>query len=295
MDMTLAAGHRVGIGSGKAVLLVALVGAVLVVFASPARAAGMLTITAVEPPTGGATGSPPLTGPRPTIVGTTTEAGQTVHVKILEGETVVFPDLEATPGEGGAWSVSVPTGKPLKNGMTYTAVAEQEAGATVSPPFLFEVSTAEPEVTLVEPAHRLGKTIPAFTGTGSEVGTKVVVRVRNGSDEEVDHGHATVAKGGAWSAELEGALPEGNYTVEATEESALGNPEGHSTAWPIEVFTKAPVVSLDKPAERSNDRTPTFSGKGSEVGTEVVVTVSHGGEKVTGTTTVGAGGSWSTG
>jgi large repetitive protein len=298
MDLTMDAGHRFGVGTGKAALLIVVLGALALAFASPARAAGMLTITAVEPPAGGASGSPPLTGPRPTIVGSTTEPLQSVHVKVLEGETVVFPNLEATPGAEGAWSVSVPPVEPLQNGRTYTAVAEQEEGltVTVSPSFVFEVSTAEPEVTLAEPAHRVGRTIPAFTGNGSEAGTRVVVHVRNGSEEPVDAGETTVAKGGSWSAVLENALPEGSYTVEATEESALGNPEGHSTAWPIEVSTKAPTVTIEGLPARTGSTSPTFSGKGSEEGTEVLVTVKRGTEELAkGKTTVGAGGKWSTG
>ncbi|HSZ05899.1 MAG TPA: Ig-like domain-containing protein [Solirubrobacteraceae bacterium] len=287
---------RFGVGAGKAALFILVLGAL--VFASPARAAGMLTITAVEPPAGGASGSPPLTGPRPTIVGTTTEPLQSVHVKVLEGETVVFPSLEATPSAQGAWSVSVPPVEPLQNGKTYTAVAEQEEGltVTVSPSFVFEVSTAEPAVTLAEPAHRVGRTIPAFTGNGSEAGTRVVVRVRNGGEEQLDAGETTVAKGGSWSAVLDNALPEGSYRVEATEESALGNPEGHSTAWPIEVFTKAPTVTIEGLPARTGSTSPTFSGKGSEEGTEVLVTVKRGTEELAkGKTTVGSGGKWSTG
>jgi len=52
-------------------------------------------------------------------------------------------------------------------------------------------------------------------------------------------------------------------------------------------------VSLTEPPKRTNERKPTFSGKGSEVGTEVVVHVVHGSEEVTGKATVQSGGTWS--
>ncbi|HEX3512284.1 MAG TPA: Ig-like domain-containing protein, partial [Solirubrobacteraceae bacterium] len=290
----MAAGHRLG-GVGKAALLM-VAATLLLVLAVPARAAGMLTVTEVEPPAGGASGSPPRTGPRPTILGMTTEPGAPVYVRVLEGENPVLPILEATPDSEGAWSVSVPAGEPLENGKTYTAVAEQEEGATVSPPFTFEVSTAAPHVVLHEPPHRFGRTTPTFSGTAGEAHTKVAVRVLNESSEEVDHGETTVASAGAWSAPLEDPLSDGSYTVEATEESALGNPEGHSVAWPIEVFTEAPTIKLDAPPARTGTTKPTFSGTGTEQGTEVVVTVKRGSEELAkGKTTVGAGGKWSTG
>jgi hypothetical protein len=293
MDVTKGAGDRIGWGPGKASLLALLC---VMVFAAPARAAGMITITGVEPPAGGASGSPPLTGPRPTIVGTTTEAGQPVHVEVLEGSTVVRTGLEAIPNSEGAWSVSVPAAEPLPEGSSYSAVASQEAGASVSPSFLFAVTTSPPTVSLNQPPGRVGNTIPAFSGKGSEAGTEVTVHVRNAAEEEVARGHGTVT-GGKWSAALESTPPEGSYTVEATEESALGNGQGHSSAWPIEVITRAPSVALAKPPARTGELSPTFSGTG-EAGGELVVSVENTETHVEigkGKVVVGSGGKWSTG
>ncbi len=265
--------------------------------ASSAQAAGMLTIESIEPPSGGATGRPPTTGPLPTINGEAIDLAEPVYVLIYEGEsTSPLLTLEASPNGQGEWAVMVPSGDRLPSG-SYTAVAEQEDGAFTSPPFAFSVSTSSPEVVLSEPAPRIGKASPIFSGMGSEPETEVTVDVVNSKDEVIDSGTTTVSDG-KWSTGLESPLSGGSYAVYATEASALGNLPGHSTTYPLEVDTEAPHVTLDKPAERTRDTEPVFSGTGSEEGTKVVVHVLNAAgtkEIDKGETTVAAGGSWSTG
>ncbi len=261
-------------------------------FASSAQAAGVPVIESIEPPSGGASGHPPTTGPLPTIKGTTTDLLEAVQVSIYEGEsTSPSMTLEAQPNEQDEWAATVPSDKALSSGV-YTAVAEQEEGLAVSMPFTFSVSTASPEVVLTEPAAKVGKTPPTFSGTGSEPGTKVTVDVLNGKKEVVDSGTTTVSNG-SWSTGLKSALPDGAYTVRATEASALGNLPGVSATYPFEVDTASPHVVLEEPSKRTRETKPVFSGTGSEEGAEVVVHVLEGATQVEKATTTVVSGGWS--
>jgi hypothetical protein len=196
------------------------------------------------------------------------------------------------------WSTGLESNLP-KGEYTVTVYAEEasglgnEAGKSTTDPS--EIDTEAPKVSLVAPAKRLNGS-PTFSGGGSEEGTGVVVRVMEGS-KEVGKGKTTVGAGEKWSTGLESKLPEGEYavTVYAEEISGLGNEAGKSTIDPSEIDTEAPKVSLVAPAKRLNG-SPTFSGGGSEEGTEVVVRVMEGSKEVgKGKTTVGAGEKWSTG
>jgi large repetitive protein len=262
-----------------------------------AQAAGLIGVTGVEPPAGGARGEPPTTGQIPTIDGTTTDTSEAVQINIFEGEapsSSARVTLIATPNEDGMWSATVPSGEALPAG-TYTAVAEQEAGAEKSFPFLFAVSTAAPTVTLNPLEARYGSAGPTFSGSGSEAAGTVVVHVLSGGTQ-VDEGTGTVSGGGTWSAGLERPLAEGSYEVHATETSLLGNGEGTSAQeWLLEVVTKPPAVTLAPPVTRSRETAPTFKGTGSEDGTKVVVHVLQGSTQVDEGTATVAGGTWSAG
>src|SRR5207302_1699990 len=87
---------------------------------------------------------------------------------------------------------------------------------------------------------------------------------------------ATPSSGKWKTPKLTSKLPDGKYTVQASEESTFkGNPEGHSTAITFEVITGAPSVTVNEVPERSKLTEPTFSGTVSSTGegpVRVVVT-----------------------
>jgi hypothetical protein len=192
-----------------------------------------------------------------------------ITVKIYAGATVKgSPVSTATAtGTGGSWT-SGDASPALEDGQ-YTATATQEGlvgnPAGVSPPVTFTVDTLPPTVTLAQPVARSRNTTPTFSGTGSEEGTEVQVRVLEGV-KEVGKGQTTVGAGGAWSTGLEAPLPTGKhtFTVRATEKSGLGNQPGESEVRSFEVDTLAPAVTLESPPLVSGNSTPSFSGTASE-------------------------------
>src|SRR2546423_1520421 len=94
------------------------------------------------------------------------------------------------------------------------------------------------------------------------------------------------------------ALPSGQYTAIATQESSLGNPSGVSEPVTFTVETAAPRVTLDQPQSPSNDTTPSFTGTASDT-TSVVIQIYAGataeGSVVSTATATGTGGGWTSG
>ena len=185
---------------------------------------------------------------------------------------------------------------------TYTAVAEEASSlgnATgKSSTVTFVVNTEPPVVTVEAPPARSKESKPTFKGTASEAG-QVTVHVYKGSKAEGEEAaklSATVSEG-KWSVGVASTLPDGIYTVQATEPSAIGNGPGASTADTFEIFTKPPTVTMEAPATRSKENKPTFKGTASEPG-QVTVRVFKG-KEAKGTeaanlkATVGAKGEWS--
>jgi hypothetical protein len=216
----------------------------------------------------------------PTFKGTADEPGQ-VTVHVFEGpkaEGKEAATLKATVSGEGKWSVATPTS--LADGV-YTAIAKEPStignAEGESSTSTFEVFTKAPTVTLEALQPRSKESKPTFKGTASEPG-QVTVHVYEGLKAEGKEAatlKATVSGEGKWSVAPGTALADGNYTALATEPSTIGNPEGKSSASSFEVFTKAPVVTLEALPARSKERKPTFKGTASEPG-QVTVHVYEG-------------------
>src|SRR5437764_1175342 len=236
-------------------------------------AGGSISVAAAEPPS--ITIASPSDGTvindqTPSFSGTTDDVFDEVVLSIYEG-TVVGTPLErigtSFPPVEGTWSLE-PTA-PLSDGV-YTAQAAQtnlllETGRS-EPPVTFTVDTSSPAVTLDPPVSPSNDTTPSFTGTASDT-TPVTVQIHAGPTAEgstVSTATAT-GTGGSWtSAHASPALPSGEYTAVATQESSLGNPAGSSEARTFTVDTSSPAVTLDQPASPSNDTRPSFTGTASD-------------------------------
>ena len=265
----------------------------------PGRSAGEASFEVnTEPPA--VTLSPPTTpsnNTKPSFSGTASEGGEVV-VHILEAGHQIA-EATATTG-GGNWSsgTSAPTLPKGKN--TFTAYATEVSSlgngeGRSTPEASFEVNTQPPKVTLTQPVTPSNNQKPSFSGTASE-GGEVVVKVFLGS-EKVAETTAATTSGGNWSSgAVTPELPKGEhtFTVQASEESALGNATGESAKLPFVVNTEPPKLALEQPPKLSNNTTPTFSGTTSEAG-EVVVKVFLGSAEVAKATSTTTGGKWTSG
>jgi large repetitive protein len=191
---------------------------------------------------------------KPSFSGTatdTTKVTVTVHLGTKVTGTVVGT-ATATPS-GGSWvsgHVSLPEGKN-----TFTAVATQPSSlgnpAGTSGPVSFTVDTAAPTVTMNVPPARTNSTTPSFAGTTDEA-SAVVVYVYDESNKEVATATAPATIGSWTSGVTSVALPDGQYTAIAKQESLFGNHVGESETSPFTVDTVLPHVTLSYPAGGSS-------------------------------------------
>ena len=140
-------------------------------------------------------------------------------------------------------------------------------------------------------------TTPSFSGTASDT-TPVVVHIYNAANSEVSNVTASPA-GGTWtSGKISPAVPSGSYTAVASEASSLGNPPGASAPVAFTVDTEPPTVTLNSPALRSNNTTPSFTGTASDTTTvtiEIYAGAKAKGPVVSSATATPGGGAWSSG
>ncbi|MFS6939002.1 Ig-like domain-containing protein, partial [Neisseria animaloris] len=134
-----------------------------------------------------------------------------------------------------------------------------------------------------------------IVGTTKDVepGQTVTV-VITGSDGRTQTVTTTVKADGSYSVEVPKALPDGNYSVEATVTDKAGNTATATDKEGNVIDTTCPDITVDAP-DNSSDNTPTITGDtdapaGSIV--TIVITASDG-SKQTVTTTVKADGSYS--
>ena len=167
-----------------------------------------------------------------------------------------------------------------------------------SEPRTFEVDTASPTVTLNQPKSPSNNTTPTFTGTASEAAL-VTIEIYAGATAKgspISSATATAMSGDWSSASASPALPNGQYTAVATQESLFGNAAGKSEPQTFTVDTEPPTVTLNAPKSPSNNTTPTFTGSGSEA-TPVTIEIYAGaraqGPVVSSATATGNGGGWS--
>jgi hypothetical protein len=238
----------------------------------------------------------------PSFSGTASEATP-VTVEIFEGSRPEG-DLVATVvarNTPGSWT-SGPVTPALPRGRhAFTALAIQTSAiknpAGKSAPVTFVVNTEPPSVTLKAPPSPSSDTTPSFSGTTSEGGT-VSVEIFAGSTAEgnVLARGTSVPTAGSWtSTHATPALPDGTFTAQATQPSAIGNAAGRSSPVIFTIDTAPPTVTLNALPALSGDATPSFSGTASD-DTSVTIDVyrtSHGERAVVASTTTRvANGEW---
>jgi hypothetical protein len=216
-----------------------------------------------------------------------------------------------TSGSSGSWTTAIPG--PLADG-TYTVQARQTADGLTgySSPRTFVVSstvdTTAPVVQIGAPVNgsSVPTTTPVISGTGGTApgdASTVTVKVFTGTTATGTPRQtlsATVTAGGTWSV-TPAALPQGAYTLQATQSDAAGNVGTSTTA--VTVDTTRPVVRITSPANNAAVTTTSFtvsgtSGTAAGDGTQVTLKI-YAGSGTTGTpvntlTTTAAAGAWST-
>ena len=240
----------------------------------------------------------------PTFTGTASDTTP-VTVRVYAGSTATGPvvvEATGTPTISGSWSaVTAPPGLSIGKS-TYTAVATEESSLKnapgVSVPVIFTVDTTAPTVTVSQPAKQSNNSTPSFSGTTSDT-TLVTVKVYKGTKvggSPVSEVTATPSSGSWASGPSALASGKNTYTAVATQKSSLlGNPEGISSTVTFTVDTAAPSVSLNAPALRTNNKTPSFTGTASET-TPVTVHIYDASDKeVAKATAPGTGGRWTSG
>lgn len=217
----------------------------------------------------------------PTFKGSASDS-PAVTVNVYKGKTVAgLPVASATSAAPvtGSWTTA-PSQPPLSEG-TYTAQATQASSLGNNPgtssTVTFTIDKKPPIVTL---ASINGKAIPApptvlavksveeFAGSaGSDKGDLpklliTITKAGSGGPEPPLEESITLAKGAtSWSFKPSD-LGEGSYTAQVTQSDEAGN-TGASAVVSFAVKDKPPTVTLNAPAEKSNNRNPTFSGTAS--------------------------------
>jgi hypothetical protein len=204
-------------------------------FAGTATASASISIT--SPGSGSIN-----TNGTPTFRGLAEEPGGEVTLLIYEGPTVGASPVQKWKTHafaGGTWFV-VPT--KLTDG-TYTAIATQVEPAATSLPVTFIVDTAPPSVTLNPPASPSDNATPSFSGTASDT-TPVIVQIYAGGTEvgTVVSVASAMGTGSSWTSDnASPALPTGEYTAIAVQESSIGNPTG--TSAPVTFLVVPPPIA----------------------------------------------------
>jgi hypothetical protein len=250
----------------------AILGVLLVLAAGPAGASGRLTTDAFSGNASPSTVTLNQPAPRsnvttPSFSGTAIATTQ-VTVKVYQG-TAPEGELEAiaeAAGTGGDWS-SAPASPPLRDG-TFTAIASQSAGNAVeeSDPVTFVVDTQAPTVTLQASPSPSNDTTPSFSGTASEA-TPVSIEVFSGTRPEGEPvaGATAPGTGKGWTSNPTApTLHDGTFTAVATQQSAIGNPAGQSSAVTFSIDTSPPSVTLSQLPSPSPAAAPIFSGTASD-------------------------------
>jgi large repetitive protein len=236
-----------------------------------------------------------------------------IIVHVFQGATQVAETKPVFPS-GGKWT-SPALSHPLPEGSaSYTAMATEASslgnpeGASSS--IAFEVDTEAPTVTIEPIAGASNNLSPSFNGTTSEPG-EVTLAVYagakpSGTPIRTAPVEVTESQPGKWSwashpiAKLEARV--GQYTVVATQKSALGNPNG-SASFVFRVDPGLPTLLLSSPSPQTNTATPVFRGT-SDQNQQVTVRIyaradhapgcAHEGEALADAVAL-RGGAWTTG
>ncbi|MDO1510549.1 MULTISPECIES: Ig-like domain-containing protein [unclassified Neisseria] len=228
----------------------------------------------------------------PTITGKTdAPAGSTVTVVITAADGSK-QTVTATVQDNGSYSVEVPKALP-DGGYTAEASVKDKAGNEATAKDDGSIDT-KATITVDAPALTNDDT-PTIVGTTTDVEAgQTVTVVITGSDGKTQTVTTTVKADGTYSVEVPKALPDGNYSVEATVTDKAGNTATATDKEGNVIDTTCPNISVEAP-DNSSDNTPTITGEtdapaGSIV--TIVITASDG-SKQTITTPVKADGTYS--
>ncbi|WP_308737493.1 Ig-like domain-containing protein [Serratia fonticola] len=212
---------------------------------------------------------------------------------IGNGQTVVVSlngkDYNATVGNNGQWSVTLPTADLLelldgphtisvvatdKGGNSHGATLDFDSILSGLPVAGFDTPFIDGIVNHAEAL--LGGALTGSTGLASDVGQKVMVNV-NGLNLA-----ATVNADGSWTLPLDSAtllgLPDGNWPITVTVTDAVGNTSSINGALEI-LVNKLPLPTLDLPFGdgllniTEAALTQTLTGKTGLIGSGQIVTV----------------------
>jgi hypothetical protein len=175
----------------------------------------------------------------PSFSGLAEEGDHEVALDIYEGPIAAGPVVQELAhtrvfSPDGSWSIG--PAEPLNDG-TYTAQAIGETGALTA--VTFTVDTTAPTVRLNSPESPSDNATPSFTGSASDI-TPVTVQIHAGATAKGAVVSLATAAGTSsnWtSGDAYPALPIGEYTAIAVQESSIGNRAGRS---PPVTFTVTP-------------------------------------------------------
>jgi VCBS repeat-containing protein len=257
--------------------------------------------------------------PTPIVSGQPTNDGTpTLNGTAEPNATIVITENGVTLGTvfadgSGIWTFTPAT--PLAEGSHNLAITATDRAGNVSPPASFNVvvdTTAPvvPAITLVvDDQTQLGTdlpltsgqltkdTLPTLSGTAEANATITIL------DGNAVIGTTTANASGAWSFTPGAPLGQGSHTLTATATDTAGNVSNASASFVVLVDAVAPnapvIVSVNDntapvlgpitSGTPTNETRPALSGTG-EVGSTITV---YDGSTPLGTTTVGAGGTWS--
>jgi large repetitive protein len=197
----------------------------------------------------------------PSFSGTTGET-TTVDVKIYKGSTPTgstVAEVTAAPEKKGLWT-SGAVSHALEDGR-YTAQATEPSSISGNPPAVsapatFVVNSHAPTVTLNSLGAWSNNSSPSFSGTASEKGQPVEVKIHAGTVKgPVVSKASALGNGGVWSSgNASPALADGQYTATAVQTSALGEEDFGESEPPIAftVDTIPPSVMLSSPPNGSS-------------------------------------------
>jgi large repetitive protein len=242
--------------------------------ASPAA-----TVTVYAPPPAPSISTLPAGSLSPVTVSGSGVAGDTVT--LYEGTTVLGA---AVVGPGGSWALTVALGlgkhtftaKQTDPVSGFTGSASSSASTTVYP------QPAAPTITSVSTPAATKTTSPVTVAGGGVAGDKITL-----FDGSTAIGTVTVASNGGWSLIVQLAV--GVHSLTATQTLVAAVTSTASAAVSVTVYPPPPAApTIGASATATTSSSVTLSGSG-VAGDTITV---YDGTTVIGTTTVGAGGSW---
>ncbi len=199
----------------------------------------------------------------PVFTGEATDSTN-VTISIYAGTKVggsAISTASATPPPGGGKWTSAPATLLPNVQQTYTAVATEPSsignGPGTSPIIHFTVDPLAPSVDLKAPPTWSNNKTPAFSGSATDI-TPVTVEIYaganvQGSPRPVAEATATGTGGGWTSGPVSPPLPDGEYTVVASQHNRVNATEvGTSHHFTFAIDTVAPHVALSSPANGSS-------------------------------------------